>query len=542
MRKLWVLLLTFALAACSSAPEKDGVPVLKERPGSGVAGDALIESSIADAINLIPAISSDSASHAVAGYIYNGLVKYDKNLNLTGDLAERWDVSDDKKKITFYLRKDAFWHDGVPFTAKDVEFTFKMLIDPKTPTPYDSDFKRVQALKVVDNYTVEVTYPDAYAPALNGWGMWIMPAHLLAGQEVTKSPLQRKPVGTGPYMFEDWKPGESITLKAFPAYFEGRPNIEKVVTRVIPDQATTFMELLAGNLDISTMTPLQYTRQTSDPKFTGQFNKYSYLANAYTYIGYNLKKPMFADKRVRQALSYATPQQQIINTILFGLGEPATGPYKPGTVWHNPNVKRYDYNLEKAKALLKEAGWADTNADGILDKDGAPFAFELITNQGNTLRSQIAEIVQQSWAQLGIKVEIRVLEWATFLNEYINKGNFSATILGWNILQEPDLFDVWHSSTCGKNNLNFICYQNPEVDQLILGGQQEYDPEKRAAFYHKVQEILAEEQPYTFLYIPQSLVAISNRVRGIEPAPAGLSHNQIHWDVPAEKQKYKFQQ
>ncbi len=541
---------TFMFSCKGSGKNKNSEEVLqkeitkeetvKKEVDLSIYGDALSSSSIAEPINLIPAISSDSASHQVAGYIYNGLVKYDKDLNLTGDLASKWEISKDNKSITFYLKKGVKWHDGVEFTAEDVKFTYEFMISDDTPTSYDGDFRKIKDFQVIDDYTVKVTYDKPYAPALNSWGMWIMPSHLLKNTSATKSTLQRKPIGTGPYILDEWDTGKSITLKAFDDYFEGKPKIERIIFRIIPDQATQFMELLNGSIDIMGLNPMQAAKQTSNSRYINQYNTYSYLDSAYTYVGYNLRKAPFDDVLVRRALSYATPKEDIVNGIIFGKGQVATGPYKPNTYWYNPNVERYDYNIEKAKSLLAQAGYKDSNNDGILEKNGKKLQFDLITNQGNTTRSQIAEILQRSWAEIGVKVNIRILEWATFINEYINKGNFDAIVMGWNIVQDPDIFDVWSSSRCGGNGLNFICYKNEEVDRLLEVGQSTYDNAERKKAYDKIQEILAEDAPYTFLYVPDSNTALSKRFRNINPAPAGISYNFIDWYVPKEEQKYYF--
>lgn len=520
--------------------EKTVKTTSKNKP---VTGDAFVTSSLGDATGLIYNITSDAASHDVASKIYNGLVEYDKDLNIVGDLAKSWDITDGGKVITFHLRKDVRWHDGKPFTARDVEFTYKFMIDDKTPTAYDADFRLVKKFEVLDDYTVRVTYGKPFAPALISWSMAMLPRHLLEGKDVTKSPLLRHPVGTGPYKFLQWKAGESITLVANDDYFKGRPYIDRLVTRIIPDTATSFLELLNGAIDMLGLTPLQWTRQTdNNPRFTKQYDKYKYLSFGYTYVGYNLTRAPFNDKRVRQALTYATPKQDIVKGILFNLGIPATGPYKPGTMWYNPNVKKYPYSVEKAKKLFAEAGWKDTDGDGILDKNGKKLEFDLMTNQGNTVRTKLCEVLQQSWAKVGVKVNIRVLEWATFINEYINRQNFDAVVLGWNIVNDPDLYDVWYSGNCGGQKLNFICYKNPELDKLLLEGRREFDPKKRKVFYDKAQEILAEDQPYTFLYIPYALVSVSKRIQNVHVAPAGIGYNQDKWWVRKKDQKYHFEQ
>jgi peptide/nickel transport system substrate-binding protein len=388
-----------------------------------------------------------------------------------------------------------------------------------------------------DNYTVKITYNEPYSPALPGWGISIMPKHLLEGVPPTKSHLQRNPVGTGPYIFKEWATG-SITLTANPKYFKGRPNIDRIMFRYFTDQSPAFMELLNGGVDVNPLTPSQYAKQTDTDRFRSQYATYSYLASAYTYIAYNLRKKPFDDKLVRQALSYATPTDSIIESVLHGYGVPATGPYKPGTVWNNENVSRYHYDLAKAEELLKKAGFTKNNK-GILTKDGKPFNIELLTNT-NTTRSQIAEIIQNSWKELGITVTIRVLEWGTFLNEHVHKGNFDAIILGWTIVIDPDTSSIFHSEACkAGTTLNYNCFRNPEADILLDKAIRTFDERERLEYYNRFQEILVEEQPYTFLYVPYELYAVSSRVRGIKPAPAGILYNIEEWYVPKELQKYK---
>ena len=270
---------------------------------------------------------------------------------------------------------------------------------------------------------------------------------------------------------------------------------------------------------------------------SGKNNKYRYLSFSYTFLGYNLKNSRFADKRVRQAISYAINKDEIIQGVLLGLGRQATGPYKPGTWPHNPNVKTYPYDPARARELLAAAGWRDTNGDGILERNGEPFVFEIITNQGNEVRAKCAEIIQRRLAEVGITVKIRILEWAAFVNDFINKRKFEATILGWTIPLDPDGYDVWHSSKTGPDELNFISFKNREVDELLEAGRSTFDMQKRKRAYDRIQEILAEEQPYTFLYDPDALPIIHARFRGIQPAPIGIGYNFIKWYVPGGEQR-----
>jgi peptide/nickel transport system substrate-binding protein len=534
--------LVILLAACSGSDRDEGAVAVRAGQDVPATGDILVEGSIGDASNLIPLLATDNSSHSIAGLIFNGLVKYDKDLNIVGDLAESWDISKDGLVITFHLRKGVRWHDGRPFTAEDVLFTYRLTIDPKTPTAYAGDFLKVKKAEVLDPFTFRVIYDKPFAPALMSWSSAVMPKHLMEGSDVTKSPLARHPIGTGPYRFKEWKTGQKIVLVYNPDYFEGRPYIDGRIMRVIPDMATMFLELRAKGIDQMGLTPLQYTRQTENRYFRGNFHKYRYLSFAYTYMGFNLQNPMFADRRVRQALAYAINKEELIDGILLGLGKEATGPFKPGTWQYNPDVKRYPYDPKRARELLAQAGWRDTDGDGILDRGGRRFEFELLANQGNEVRAKTAEIIQRRLAEVGISVKIRIIEWAAFIKEFINKRRFDAVILGWTIPMDPDLYDVWHSSKTGPSELNFISYKNDEVDILLEKGRSTFDRAERKRCYDRIQEILAEDQPYIFLYVPDALPIFSARIRGIEPAPIGIGHNTIWWYVPKEEQKYVMTQ
>jgi len=532
------LLLSLALfASCDSNPEQ------RPAPARGAAtpayGDSLVDGTIGEPSNLIPILAADSASHGVAGLIYNGLLKYDKNLTLVGDLAKSWEVSNDGLTITFHLRTGVKWHDGRDFTSRDVLYTYRVTIDPKTPTAYAEDFKQVMKAEAPDPYTFRVRYEKPFAPAIASWTSAILPAHLLEGKDITKSPLSRAPVGTGPYRLKEWVAGQKVVLESFHNYFEGRPFIDRYVYRIIPDSSTMYMELKSGGLDMMSLTPVQYQRQTGAPEFKERFNKYRYPASAYTYLGYNLRHPLFKDKRVRQALTSAINKEEIIQGVLLGMGQIAHGPYKPGTWAYAAKVKEFPYNPAKARELLAAAGWKQRNSEGTLVKDGRPFRFTILTNQGNSERLKAAQIIQQRLKAVGIEVKIRVVEWASFLSQFIDPGNFEAVILGWTITPEPDLFDVWHSSKTGPKELNFIGFKNSEVDRLIEQGRGTFDVEIRKKCYYRIQEILAEEQPYTFLYVPDALPVVSARFHGIEPAPAGISYNFIEWYVPKAEQVYK---
>jgi len=506
-------------------------------------GDTLIEASIGNVSSLIPNITSDQASRDVGTYMYNGLVTLGRDLEIAPELATSWAFSKDCLTLEFKLHPGVRWHDGAPFTADDVVFTYETTVDPKTPSPYRSDYQDVERVEAIDPHTVRVTYKKPYAKALLSWAMSMMPKHLLepyvkTGKLRDAPQNWTAPVGTGPYRFKEMKSGEKVVVVANQDYFKGRPNISRIVYRIIPSQATIFLELKARGVDVAGLTALQYKRQTEYPAFQKAYNKFRYPGSGYTYLGFNLKDPRFADRRVRLAIAHAINKQELLDGVVLGLGREATGPFRPGTWADNPNVKGVPYDLKKAAALLAEAGWKTRNPEGLLVKDGKPFTFELLTNQGNDERKKIAEIVQASLRDLGIGVDIRILEWAALLKEHVKKRSFDAMILGWGTGADPDQYVVWHSSQTGPDELNHISYKNPEVDALLEAGRSSCVQADRTRFYHRLHEVLAEDQPLVFLYWRDVMPAVSSRIFGVNPGAAGIKWNQDEWFVPKYLHRY----
>ena len=502
-------------------------------------GDAIVVSSIGDARALVPILASDSASSDICGMVFNGLTKYDKNVHIVGDLAESWDILEGGISIVFHLRKNVKWHDGSSFTARDVLFTYEKLLDPKVKTPYSGDFERIRSLEIIDDYTVKAVYKEPFAPALSSWGMWIMPEHILRNEDLNKTAFSRSPVGTGPYRFRTWKTGEKVELARNNDYFEGRPYIDRYIYRIIPDDATIFLELQTQGVDLATLSPLQYTRQTDNDFFRKDYNKFRYPGFGYTYMGYNLADPKFQDVRVRQAINYAVDKEEMVKTIFFGLAEVTTGPFMKGSWAYNKDVKPVPHDVAKARELLNQAGWKDRNNDGWLEKDGRPFEFTVLVNQGNGDRLRSAEMIQKYLKDVGIRVKIRTVEWSTMISEFIDKRHFEAIIMGWFLGRDPDCYDIWHSSKTREGEFNFIGYRNEEVDRLLAEGRRTFNESKRAAVYHRIHELIYQDQPYLFLYSADTLPIVNARFRNVEVSPIGIGYNFIKWYVPKSEQRYK---
>ncbi|OIO03043.1 MAG: peptide-binding protein [Desulfovibrionaceae bacterium CG1_02_65_16] len=529
------------LAACgrgdASRPASAAKTAASAASGTPEYGGRFVQATIGEPSNLIPPLASDSSSHEIADLLYVGLLKFDKNISLVPQAAQSYEVLEDGRLLRFHLRRDIRWTDGVPLTARDVEFTYKLMIDQNTPTAYAEDFLAVKSFKLLDDYSFEVRYDKPFARALVTWASAILPRHLLEGQDLLKTPLARQPVGAGPYVLKSWTTGDRLVLAANPDYFEGRPYIDEVVMRIIPDQSTQFMELKSGNLDEIGLSPQQYLYQTEGQDWAKEYRKFKYVAAAYTYLAFNLKSRLFADVRVRQAINHAIDKDEIVRGVLMGLGMATGVPYKPGTWAYDARIPANEFDPALSRRLLAEAGWTRKKPDAPLtDADGRPFAFTILTNQGNSQRIKAAIIIQSRLKDLGIRVEIRTVEWAAFIKEFVDKGRFDALLLGWTITPDPDIYDVWHSSKAKPGGLNFVSYKNPELDDLLERGRRLLDQKRRKPIYDRIQELLHRDQPYCFLYVPMALPMVHARVQGIEPAPAGIDYNFIRWWIPKTSQ------
>lgn len=537
IRSIAFLNIAFIVFLFSACGKRDNGAATSQASSAPEYGDMYAASSIGDATYLNPILATDSASSDINSLVYNGLVKYDKDIRLVGDLAESWVISPDGLVITFKLRQNVKWHDGEPFTSEDVKFTYERLIDPNVRTPYGSDYLLVKELKALDPYTVRVTYKEPFAPALESWGMGIVPKHIYEKGDFNENPANRKPIGTGPFMFREWKTDEKIVLDANPDYFEGKPYISRYVYRIIPDQSVQFLELRNQSVDEMALTPDQWKAY---PEFFEHYNKFRYPSFSYSYLAFNLANPVFSDKRFRRAVAHAIDKRDIINGVLLGMGKAATGPFPPQSWAYDPDVKDYEYDPEKAKQLLAEIGWKDEDGDGYLEKNGKKLDFTIMTNQGNKMRSLSAEIIQSHLKKIGMKCEVRIVEWSTFIHKFVDMKNFDAVILGWNLARDPDQYSIWNSKQTGPGQYNFISYNNPDVDALLDKGRRTFDAEKRKEIYRKMHRILAEDLPYVFLYYPEAMPVVHKRFLGPEVAPAGIGWNFYKWYAPKGQQKYEI--
>ncbi len=469
---------------------------------------------------LNPILATDSSSSEITGFLFNGLVKYDKDLStIIGDLAEEFYFEDDTT-LLFKIKKNVKWHDGKPFSAKDVVFTYEVLISSKISSPYSANFRFVKSVEVVDELTVRVKYKEPYFKALETWMMGILPHHILKDeQNLMNSSFNTNPVGTGAYKLHQLEHSKNIILSAYDEYFEGRAKIDTISFHVIADPMTRFLMLKSSALDVGSIEPMQYERQLDDGFFK-KFNIYENISQSYTYLGFNLRLEKFKNPNVREALSLAIDREELVKILFFNHAKVCSGPFLPGTKAFNEDVKVPQQNIQKAKELLREAGYDENN----------PFTFEIATSNSSEIRPYAAQILQHQLKKAGVVVTLKVMEWQAFLNMTVFPRKFDSVLLGWGLSPTPDPYMFWHSQSDKKGGFNLVGYHNPQMDKMIEESQSMVDGEKLSNIWREMFKIITDDNPYLFLYIPNSITAISKEIKNVEPSPAGIWHNYIEWE------------
>jgi peptide/nickel transport system substrate-binding protein len=469
---------------------------------------------------LNPLIATDSASSSIAGFMFNSLVKYDSTgQKIIGDLAESYRYVT-PTVIEFKLRRGVTWHDGKPFSADDVLFTYNLIKSPKTITPYASDFRVVQSVNVMDDFTLRVTYKKSYFKALEIWMMGIVPRHILQNEkDIMGSSFNTHPIGTGPYVLKKLEFSKQIVLEANPSYFEHKAKIERIIFHVISDPMTRFLMLKSGEIDIDSLEPMQYERQLGGD-FHSKFDVIEMPSHSYTYLGFNLRLKKFHDPRVREALSLAIDRQELINILFLNHGRVCTGPFLPGSKGFNDKLKAPKQNIPKALALLKAAGYDSAH----------PLEFEIATSNSNAIRPYAAEIMQRQLGRVGVKVTLRVMEWQAFLNTVVMPKKFDAVLLGWSLSLTPDPYMVWHSDSDVPGGFNMIGYHSGVTDSLIERMESSIDPEKIASLQRDIFGQIVGDNPYLFLVIPNEITVYNRKITGIKPTINGIWENYIDWE------------
>ena len=474
---------------------------------------------------LNPILATDSSSSEISGFIFNGLVKYDKDSStIIGDLASSF-YYENNTTLIFELNKNAKWHDGENFTAKDVLFTYKTLISTKISSPYSANFRFVKDVEIINPHKIKVTYTKPYFKALETWMMGIIPEHILKTEEnMMNSKFNTDPIGTGPYKLHQLEHSKNIILSSNDEYFMGKPKIDRISFHVIADPMTRFLMLKSKALDIGSIEPMQYERQLND-EFFKSFNIYEEISKSYTYLGFNLRLEKFKNPKVREALSLAVDREELVRILFFKHAKVCTGPFLPATKAFNPDVKAPTQDIKKAKKLLKEAGYDETN----------PFRFEIATSNSSSIRPYAAQILQHQLKKAGVVVTLRVMEWQAFLNMVVFPHKFDSVLLGWGLASTPDPYLFWHTDSDKKGGFNLIGYNNPKIDKMIDKSQSMINREELSVLWREMFKIIVEDNPYLFLYIPNTITTVDKNIKNIEPSPSGIWHNHIEWEKTIEE-------
>jgi peptide/nickel transport system substrate-binding protein len=406
-------------------------------------------------------------------------------------------------RILFYLRKGITWQDGAPFTSDDVRFTYEAIMDDAVASPRKPDFTLIGEIETPSAHEVSVRYRKPYASALNSWRIPIIPAHILRGKppEWWAENFNRRPIGTGPFRFAEWKTNEFLRLVRNERYWRSPgPWLDSIVFRVLPDPLTLRLAFETRQVDFWSVDPWAVRSFLDDERF----QVFTSPSSSYSYVGWNLRRQMFQDPLVRRALAHAVNIDQMIRYLLYGFGVQSTGIFTPQMWFFDPSVRPFAFDPEKARSLLAEAGW-QPGPDGILQKDGKRFEFTLITNNANEVRRDVATLIQDDLRKVGIDVRIELYEWAVFLSKFINKGDFDAMVLGWALPQDDfDQYQIWHSSQTNPEQLNVVGFKNPKVDRLLEEIRQEFDRKRVMELASELQRTIYQEQPYLFLFVPEA--------------------------------------
>lgn len=445
------------------------------------------------------------------------LFRADDSEHGLADLNVEEFVAQDRPSYVFHLRRGVMWQDGDldgqhyeprEFTSADVQFTYEMLVSPEIASPRSSDYVTVETVQVLDPYAVRVTYKKPYSLAVTSWGMGMLPRHVLAGRspEWWANHYDRRPIGTGPFKFDRWKSGEWIRMVRNPAYYEGPPTLDAICIRYIVDPLNIQLSLETGGIDYYSIEPQAVGRAMKDRRL----DLIQFQSRSYNYIGWNMKRPLFQDVRVRRALAHGIDIQSIIRYILYGRGVQSTGIYAPQFYFCNPHMasRLLSYDPARAKALLAEAGWKDHDSEGYLVKDGVRFEFTLITNSGNEIRRDISVVVQSDLKKIGVKVNLQEYEWTVFIQRHIDAQDFDACVLGWQMGNDFDMYQLFHSNQSHPGENNFCSYKSKEADQLIDKLRTTYSPDGIRKLAWRLQEVIYDDQPYVFLYVPEATVGI----------------------------------
>lgn len=493
------------------------VPVDDSRP---VDGGTLFRRLDVDVTTLNPVLPSSRHDRLVATYLFTPLVQLDRNLQPIPGLASSWDISEDGKLYRFEINDKATFSDGTPVRASDVLFTLKKIVDPASEAVQVSgsfellDMSRTRA---VDDKTLEVGFRAPLAMQLIRFNdVLVVPEHVYSKGNFTKDHNDR-PIGSGPYTLVRREVGREVVLERRRDYWAERPHIQTVVFKLINDHSTAFHALQRGEIDETIIASDMWLRERNNPQLAKTIDFQRFYSLNYNYIAWNTRNPLLSDKRVRRALSMCIPVENVINELFHGTARAMSGPFTPDEWAYNPTVPVIRYDPDGARQLLAAAGWTDSNRDGVLDRNGKPFQVSLLQMTGSSTGRQFTQMVQSELKKVGVQVDLEMMDGSSAIQRIL-AGNYEAAYLSWDLDPDPDPYALFHSTQIPPRGQNFVFYSNPVADQLIDQGRRELDQSKRKDIYWKLHEVLAEDQPYTWVVQVSAKWGVNRRLRNVVPS------------------------
>ncbi len=538
MKKIMMLLLVIGAAIAVVTSSVEAGSKKDNRPDGG----SLSYGEYGRPATLDPVTSNEMISLRLTELIFNGLVGINEKQVIVPELAEKWNVSPDGRTYTFYLRKDVTWHpkegeDAKPFTADDVIFTYKIMMHPKTITPLKVRYEFIDSVEKVDDYTVKFTLKRPILNALAKFSFKIIPKHGPSNSAyLTRDDrFVQNPIGTGPYILKNVTAEREIILAANENYFKGRPHIDQFVAKPFADQNIMTQALMFNAIDmIVLVNPRDLPEIQGDKRFILQ----PYNALSYSFFGYNVRNPFLADKRVRQAFTYAVNRQEMLDSFFNGQGTIISGPFAPGSWAYNLDVQPMPFDPEKAKALLQEAGFS-RGADGIMEKDGKKLSLTLkvpIEKESEAVK-RVVLAFKNYLKNIGADVKVEFKEWQAWKEDVFFEHDFDIIFASWVFDDSADISSLFHSGEIGPWKNNFGGYSNPEVDGLINESKLTLDHEKRRTINRKLHAILADENPYTFLWTLTNYTAYQKKVRRVAIHPYKFFSYADDWFIDVKDQK-----
>lgn len=519
---LWAAVWSVLSAAAAHAGAKE--PALGEK--------TLVVGTRVDPKTLNPLAISASEGHQIAGLVFLKLVEeQDDFMSFKPQLAQSWSTSKDGLDLTFVLRDDARWSDGEPLTAEDVRFTWELQVDTTVAWPSASLKSKIRDVEVRDAHTVVFHFSERYLyQVMDANDGVILPKHLLAAiprAEIKASAYGRAPIGCGPYRVGRWESGQYVELVPNEKYFGHAPRIGRVVFKFVPDAVTLVAQLKAGEIDL--LEAVQTGDLAAIREARPDVAIKTVPSRRMSFIAWNLARPPFDDREVRRALTAAIDRAEIIRTVWGGYARECTSPIVPLLWAYDPGIAPIPFDPAAARASLTARGFKDSDGDGVLDREGHPLEFELLVNDAQN-RVDVVTIVQNELKQVGIKVNLRVMEYGAYI-ERILATDYDAAFVDWKSVTKVDLTGLFHSRSFRPKGYNFFSYSNPEVDRLIDEAITKTDRVEAGKMWNRIQRIIYDDQPCTFLAVPQELTALDDRFCNVKPNAISFFANLAAWGV-----------